>query len=77
MNPMQLISMIRNGGNPQQMMLNMLQQQMGNSPMGENLLQLAKEGNGAEIERIARNVCQQRGLDFDKEFSTFKQSLGL
>ena len=45
--------------------------------MGNNLLNLAKEGNGPEIEKIARNLCEQRGLDFDKEFANFKKNLGL
>lgn len=78
MNPvMQFMQMMRSGGNPQQMMINMLQQQAGNSPMGQNLLKLAQQGDGKGIEQIARNLCAQRGLDFDKEFAAFKQQLGL
>lgn len=45
--------------------------------MGQNLLSLAQSGNAADIEKIARNICAQRGVDFDKEFAAFKQSLGL
>ena len=45
--------------------------------MGDNLIKLAKEGNGAEIEKIARNIVAQRGMDFDKEFAAFKRQLGL
>lgn len=77
MNPMELIQMIRNGQNPQQLVMNMLQSQMGNTPMGANLLNLAKNNNTAEIEQIARNLMQQRGIDFDKEFANFKKMLGL
>ncbi len=73
----QFIQMMRNGGNPQQMMMNMLQQQAGNSPIGQNLLKLAQNNDGKGIEQIARNLCAQRGLDFDKEFAAFKQQLGL
>lgn len=40
MNPMDFLSMIKNGQNPQQMMLNILQQ--GNNPMSQNLFNLAK-----------------------------------
>ena len=50
---------------------------MGNTPMGENLLALAKEGKTDEIEKIARNLCQQRGVDYDKEFNAFKQLIGV
>lgn len=74
---MQFMQMFRNGGNPQQMVINMLQQQASNSPMGQNLLTLAQNNDGKGIEQIARNLCQQRGLDFDKEFAAFKQQLGL
>lgn len=77
MNLMQLISMIRNGGNPQQLVMNMLEQQMGSTPIGQNMLNLAKTGDTASLEQLARNLCQQRGLDFDKEFASFKKTLGL
>ena len=75
MNPMDFISMVRSGQNPQQMILNILQQ--GNSPSSQNLFNLAKQGNTAQIEQIARNICAQRGMDFDKEFNFFKQQLGI
>lgn len=75
MNPMDFLSMIKSGQNPQQMMLNVLQQ--GNNPMSQNLFNLAKQGNTAQIEQIARNLCAQRGMDFDREFNSFKQQLGI
>ena len=74
---MQFMQMMRNGNNPQTMIMNMLQQQAGNSPLGQNLLKLAQNNDGKGIEQIARNLCSQRGLDFDKEFAAFKQQLGL
>ncbi len=77
MNPMQLISMLRNGGNPQQLVMSLLQNEMGNTPMGQNLLSLAQKGDAPQIEEIARNICKQKGVDFDKEFSAFKQLLGI
>ncbi len=77
MNPMQLIQMIRSGQNPQQLAMNLLQQQMGETPMGKNLIQLAQNGKTADIEQIVRNLAQQQGIDFDKEFTAFKQMLGL
>lgn len=77
MNPMQIIQMIRNGQNPQQLAMSLLQQRMGNSPMGANLIQLAQSGQTADIEQIVRNLAQQQGIDYDKEFASFKQMLGL
>ena len=76
-NPMKLIQMIKSGQNPQQLVMNILEQQMQNTPMGANLLSLAKQNRSADIEQIARNLCQQSGRDFDKEFNAFKQMLGI
>lgn len=75
-NPMQLIQMIKQGQNPQQLMLSILQGQ-ANTPMGANLLKLAQNGQTAEIEKIARNVCKERGVDFDQEFNTFRRMMGI
>ncbi len=75
MNPIQIIQMIKNGSNPQQLIMSFLQQQ--NNPMANNLLQMAQNGNTSGIEQIARNICAQKGLDFDKEFNSFKQQLGI
>ena len=58
-------------------MLNFLESQASGSPMVENLLTLAKNKDGKGIEEIARNLCKERGVDFDKEFTAFKQLLGL
>jgi hypothetical protein len=38
-------------------------------------LDLAKNNRTAEIEKIARNLCAERGIDFDKEFNSFKYNL--
>jgi hypothetical protein len=45
--------------------------------MGANLLKLVQENNGAEIERIARNMVASQGKDFDTEFNSFKKMLGI
>ena len=77
MNILKILAAIKNGQNPQQLIMSVLEGEMSNTPMGQNLLQLAKEQRGDEIEKIARNLCAQRGLDFDKEFMSFKQRIGL
>lgn len=76
-NPMQLIQMIRQGQNPQQLAMSLLENNAQGSPMGANLLNLAKGGQTQQIEQIARNICQQRGVDFDTAFNSFKQQLGI
>lgn len=77
MNPMQIISMIKNGGNPQQILLGMLENGATNNPMLNNLINLAKEGKTKEIEEIARNMVKEQGKDFDTEFNSFRKNLGI
>ena len=69
---MKLLQAIRGGANPQQLVMSVLEGQMASTPMGKNLLQLVKENRTDEIEKIARNICEQHGIDFDKEFASFK-----
>ena len=76
-NPMQLVQMIKNGMNPQQLMISVLENQMTNTPLGANLLNLAKKGDGKQIEQIARNIYQQQGRNFDEDLNAFKRQLGL
>lgn len=73
-NPMQLIQLIKQGNNPQQLLMSILQQQGNNNPILQNATNLAKQGNMPMLQQIARNLAQQRGLDFDKEFANFKQN---
>lgn len=75
-NPNHLIQMIKQGQNPQQLMLSILEGQ-ASTPMGANLLKLARNGQTAQIEQIARNLCKERGVDFDQEFMNFRRMLGV
>ena len=69
-NPMQLMNMIKSK-NPQEVIISII----GNkNPMMNNLMNLAKNGNKTEIENIARNMCKEKGIDFDKEFSSFMEN---
>ena len=71
------LGQIKKGYNPEQIMMNVLEQRMGGTPMGDNLISLARQGNTKEIEKIARNLASQRGMDFDKEFNAFRKQFGL
>ena len=76
--PAKLIEFIRNGKNPQQLMMHILEDRAyTNNPVMMNLLELAKENRTSEIEQVARNLYAERGLDFDSEFNSFKQKFGL
>ena len=74
-NPIQLLQMIKGGQNPQQLVMNILQQKSEKNPILNNAMNLAKDGNTSALEMLARNLAAQRGLDFDKEFTNFKNQL--
>ena len=74
---MSFLQQIKEGKNPQQLMMSFLENQIKGPPMGDNILALAKNNNSSAIEEIARNISSQRGIDFDKEFIAFKKMLGL
>lgn len=76
-NPNQIMGMIKSGQNPQSVMINLMENQMQSTPMGVNLLNLAKNNKTAEIEQIARNICSQRGVNYDQAFNSFKQLFGI
>ena len=76
MNPMQLMQMLKSG-NPQSFVFQMLEQNAQNNPFFANILQLAKSNKTTEIEQIAINMCKEKGVDFNKEFNSFKNNLGL
>ena len=80
MNILQFIQMAKKG-NPQQMMINMLEQQANassnNNPIALNLLQCAKKGDTKAIEAIARNICNEKGVSFDEAFNSFRNQWGL
>lgn len=73
-NPIQLIQMIKNGQNPQQLIMNIFKQN-NNNPILQNAMNLAQNGNTAALEMIARNLAQQKGLDFETQFTNFKKYL--
>lgn len=73
----QLLQMIQKGGNPQQLVVSMLEQQSANNPIIGKLLDLVKKNDNQGIEQMARNLMSSQGKDFDKEFNDFKKLLGL
>ena len=70
MNPMQFLRGIKN---PQQFVMNMLGQNQ--TPMGMQLINLAKTGDKTQRENFARNICKERGMDFDKQFAEFMKQI--
>lgn len=72
-NPLQLIQLIKGGQNPQQLLMNIMQN--NNNPILQNAMGMAQQGNTSGLEMLARNIAQQKGIDFDKAFSEFQSYL--
>lgn len=77
MNIMQLLQMVQNNSNPPAFVMEMLKAQSGGNPLFANLLAMAQNGNRTGIEQVARNIYKEKGLDFEKEFNSLKQMLGV
>lgn len=77
LNQEQIINLIKSGQNPQQLAIKLIQDRIGNTPLGSNLLNLAQNNKGKEIETIVRNYVNQNGGNFDRDFNAFKQMLGI
>lgn len=70
---MDFIQIVKNG-NPQEFVINALQQEKANgNPIAGNLIQMINSGDSRGIENVARNIAKEKGIDFDKEFNSFKQ----
>lgn len=75
MNPIQILkTFLGNGGNPQELLQKTISKN-NNNPMIANLVNLAQNGNKEEVEKIARNLCKERNIDFDKEFANFMKNV--
>lgn len=75
MNPIEILKgFMTKGGNPQEL----LQRTMGmnnNNPVISNLVNLAKNGDKEQVEKIARNICKERGINYDEEFAKFMKQI--
>lgn len=49
----------------------LMMNKLNNNPMFRDLIQKAQRGDKQSIENFARNICKERGIDFDKEFANF------
>lgn len=67
-NPMQLLSMLR-GGNPQQI----LQQMMQQDPRVGQALQMIQGKSQQELRQMAENVAKEKGIDLN----AFVQQFGI
>lgn len=73
--PMQLIQLLQ-GGNPQQVLINLLQQEAGSNPVMNNALNLVQHKDAKGIEILARNIAEEKGIDPDQAVANIRKQLG-
>lgn len=71
MDPINMIKTFIGKGLTPQEMINTMNVQ---NPIIGNLVNMAKNGNTEGIENFARNMFKERGRDFDKEFTEFRNN---
>lgn len=76
-NPMQFAQTIRNGKNPQQLVANMLKTQSGNNPFVNNVIGMMEKRDSAGLEKLARNLYQEKGINPDDMYSQIKNQFGI
>lgn len=72
MNPMQIMAMLQNSGNPMQMLTQMAQQ----NPMMSRAMQMGQGKNEAQLKETVRNLAKQRGMS-DKQLQQMLSNFGL
>ena len=72
-----LMDLINSGGNPEIMVMNMLQQRAGNNKLFANLLQLAQAQDTQKKESIVKNIINESGKNYEEEFNSFRNTLVL
>ena len=76
MNTIDIFQMMKAG--PQQFIQQMMgNNQIMNNPMVKNAVGMAQNGDLQGVEQMARNLCKEKGIDFDKAFSDFKNQFPL
>ena len=65
--------------NPQQAVQNLVLEKANcqNNPLFQRAQQMADGKNEDQLEQTARNLCKQRGIDFDTAFAEFKRQYKL
>lgn len=73
--PQPIINLIKNkmtqGLTPE----SIVTQMAGNNPILTNVIKMAKNGDNAGVEQFARNICQQKGINYDEQLAVLMEQL--
>lgn len=68
-NQSNMIKTLINNRNPKSIIEQIIIQ--NSNPIVNNLVSMAQKGDTKGVENFARNICKEKGIDFDTEFSNF------
>lgn len=68
-NQSNMIKTLINNRNPKSIIEQIIIQ--NDNPIVNNLVSMAQKGDTKGVENFARNICKEKGIDFDTEFSNF------
>lgn len=71
-NPINMIKMMMGKMSPKDMAMKMIEN--NSNPVFANLIDMANKGDTKGVEDFARNICKEKNIDFDKEFSSFMKN---
>ena len=72
MNLMQILQMLQGSTNP----MSLLQQLTGNNPIVQRALQMAQGKEANQLQEIAKNLAQQRGMN-EQQLNQFLSQFGI
>lgn len=68
-NPINMIKMMMGKISPKDMAMKMIEN--NSNPVFANLIDMANKGDTKGVEDFARNICKEKNIDFDKDFTDF------
>ena len=68
-NSINIIKTLMENMNPQAIVMNMIKN--NTNPILNNLIDMANRGDTKGVEEFARNICKEKNIDFDKDFTDF------
>lgn len=75
-NPMQFMQIMQSK-NPQQAMMNVLNQQSRNNPILKNVFDMVQNGDSKGIEEMARNLAKEKGINADEAVQQIRKKFGI
>ena len=71
-NPLNLVQIFRN---PEPFMRQIMSSpQFQNNPMAQNVIEMKNNNDVQGLTEMAKNVCKEKGIDFDGLYSQLKQN---